>query len=74
MENVVDCLFGIGLYQFLLHICIVILVMFPLLEGKILKFVVLQLLFFVLMIHVVYFYCEYRVVRGFFLLSKLYVS
>ena len=35
VENVVDCLFVIGLSQFLLHICILIVVKFHLLQGKI---------------------------------------
>ena len=54
VENVVEYLFVIGLHQFLLHICIVILVMFHLLQGKILYFVLIQ--FFVLIIQVVFFY------------------
>ena len=56
VENVVDYSFVIVLHQFLLHICIVILVMFHLLQGKILLFVVFQLMFFVSIIQVVYFY------------------
>ena len=56
MKNVVEHLFVIGLQQFLLHICIVILVMFQLLQEKFLYFVVFQLLFFVLIIQAVYFY------------------
>ena len=48
MENVVDYLFVFGLHQFFLHICIVIFVLFHLLGGKVLYFVVVQLLFFVL--------------------------
>ena len=38
MESVVNFLFVIGLYQFLLHICIVILMMFHVLQGKIFMF------------------------------------
>ena len=56
VENVLDYSFVIVLHQFLLHICIVILVMFHLLQGKILLFVVFQLMFFVSIIQVVYFY------------------
>ena len=56
VENVVDYLFVIDLYQFLLHIFIVTLVMFHLLQGKILSFLLFQLLFFVVIIQVVYFY------------------
>ena len=47
VENFVDNLFVIVLHQFLLHICIVFLVMFRLLQGKILYFVVILLFFFV---------------------------
>ena len=67
MENIEDYFFGIGLCKFLLHICIAILVRFHLLQAKILNIVVFQLLLFLLII-------QYRVVRGCFLLSKLYVS
>ena len=56
VENVVDYLFVIVLHQFLLHICILILVMFCLLVGKFLSFVVFQMLFFVSITQVVYFY------------------
>ena len=56
VENLLDYLFVIVLHQFLLHNCMVILVMFRRLQGKILYFVVFQLLFFVLVIQVVYFY------------------
>ena len=55
VENVVDNLFVVVLNQFLLHICLIILVMISLLKVKILYFVVFQLLFFVSLIQVVYF-------------------
>ena len=45
--NVVNYLFVIVQYQFLLHICILIEVMFRFLQGRILYFWVFQLLFFV---------------------------
>ena len=45
--NVVSYLFVIVQYQFLLHICIPIGVMFRFLQGRILCFWVFQLLFFV---------------------------
>ena len=38
MENVVEYLFVIGLHQFLLRFCFVILVMFHILHGKIFIF------------------------------------
>ena len=44
--NVVNYLFVIVQYQFLLHICIPIGVMFRFLQGRILCFWVFQLLFF----------------------------
>ena len=46
VEKVVDYLFVTVLHQLLLHICILILVMFRLLQGKFLYFVVFQLFFF----------------------------
>ena len=55
MENVVDNLFVVVLNQFLLHICLIILVMIRLLKVKTLYFVVFQLLFFVSLIQVVNF-------------------
>ena len=45
--NVVNYLFVIVQYQFLLHICIPIGMMFRFLQGRILCFWVFQLLFFV---------------------------
>ena len=45
--NVVNYLFVIVQYQFLLRICILIGVMFRFLQGRILYFWVFQLLFFV---------------------------
>ena len=44
--NVVGYLFVIGQCQFLLHICILVGVMFCLLQGKILYFLVFQLVTF----------------------------
>ena len=55
VENV-DCLFVTDLCQFLLHIYILIVVKFHLWRDKILYFVVFQLLFFLLIVQVVYFY------------------
>ena len=57
-RNVVDYLFVLVLHQFFLHICIVILVIFHLLQGKLLSFVLFKLLIFGLVIQVVYFYRE----------------
>ena len=56
VENVVDCLFVVGLFQFLLHICILIVVKFHLLQENFFCFVVFQLLFFLLVTQVVCFY------------------
>ena len=59
VEKVVDYLFVIVLHQFLLQLCIVILVMFRLLQGKVLRvlyFVVFKMQFFVSLVQVVYFY------------------
>ena len=43
VEKVVGYLFAIDQYQFLLRICILVGVMFRLLQGKILYFLVIQL-------------------------------
>ena len=43
VENVVGYLFVIGQCQLILHICIVVGVIFRLLQGKILYFLVFQL-------------------------------
>ena len=56
VENVVGCLFVVVLCQFLLHIYILIVVKFHLKRDRILYFVVFQLLFFLLVVQVVYFY------------------
>ena len=54
MESVVGYSFVFDQYRFLLRICILVLVMFPLLQGK-LDVVIVLLLFFLLIIQVVCF-------------------
>ena len=67
MGNVLNDLFMKCQGRSILRICILFVVMFRLLQGRIRYFVVFLRLFCVLLIQVLYFKC-------FFLLSKIYIG